>query len=273
MSSFSTMISRRTVVAGLSLAGVIGQPSFAAAAATDADDQRLLEVWRLRHRLLSQKRELTEVLRRAESQLPWWAAPGPMFLTSSGAFAGGVVDWPALRNPKPPEDPSGCRLIRVNEFALRRAYERDVASLGETEATAVYEDRLYDLEARKNEQQAEKAKLRIPQLSKLVDQATQGIRQIRREIEELPTKGTANYVVVAVLLNLCDFARAEERISAPATNTIPMACTVLRAIYSQASNDPARDATDFLNSPTKPIGAMNWYEESYSFVKDVSVVS
>jgi hypothetical protein len=248
--------SRRSLLAGLSVAPITLGPAAAAVSFAGAGSQELHALWNKRRALRPVLLENAAQCAAATAALPWWAKPGPSRLFSDGTISGPISNWPAIRDLKPPTIEGAFRLLRPSAAVLKDEYEAATRFSGrDTPARrASYSAALQRFEARKREQRAEEAKAGLTALEKQRDALFDDLFAISKAIEALPDR-TPDAVAASLLMEFNLEATTRDNTGC----NIQGIAGALRIMLPCLTGNIAADAADLLDNPDSPVAdRMAW---------------
>lgn len=160
---------------GLALSSQVSTPSLDSRA-------RLEALWTERTALARELHKTQCAATDAEAKMPEWAQRGPQHLRSDGTYSGRVVGWPRIEDAKPPEGVV-LRNVRPSPTEL----EAHFGFFGWSEKNLEsFERAMASLNERRARQEAERAKVGLPELEAATERLCGRLNEIDDEIEVLP---------------------------------------------------------------------------------------
>lgn len=227
-------------------------PALASPAASDTmteSDAQIEQLWIERTTLAAESRALWRAYEVAESQMPEWAAPGPMYLCSDGAFRGSEVGWPRLDPGRLPEG-SAMINVRPSPHDIKRDFDTQMSVWGPRGAKAVraaYDCRMADLNERQLRQRAEREKVGLPANEARMDVIVGRILDINEAIEQL-AGSSPTYFAVILMLGLTG-ENVHDALDCEGLGTV--ARCILPRLRPQLSGLIARHVDDLIEHPLK----------------------
>jgi hypothetical protein len=218
-----------SIVSTASLASAVALPAALPASAqphTDADllaqRARLEALWVQRTDLALELRKTYAALSDAEAKMPEWARPGPTYLRSDGSYFGEVSNWPRIEDATRPE---GIAFTNVRPSPAD--LEKNFGFRGwSKQSRQEFEDAMSALNEHLARQEAERAKLGIPELESAAERLVDRICDMNEEIEAAPqpspTKAAAMFMIGMTRARLSDTLDNRDMQYAMANGTLPL---------------------------------------------------
>lgn len=227
-------------------------PALAGPAASDTmteSDAQIERLWIERTTLAAESRALWRAHQVAESQMPEWAAPGPMYLCSDGAFRGSEVGWPRLDPGRLPEGRAMIN-VRPSPHDIKRGFDTHMSvwgPCGAKAAQAAYDRRMADLNERQLRQRVEREKVGLPANEAQAEAVSERILDINEAIEHL-AGNSPTYFAVMLMLGLTG-ENVRDALDCEGLGTV--ARCILPRLRPQLSGLIARHVDDLIEHPSK----------------------